>query len=111
MSLIGKYINKDTGDRLDIKTANDANGKLSGTLTSNGRTMNVEGHFHFLNNSESPTSIAFWAAADNPNLYEAWSGTGDRDSDFDELMMQGIRSTLSGEGRSLCTLGGPFVRM
>jgi len=108
-SLAGTYLNISTGEKLQITDANDSNGSLKGSLSSQGKTLSLQGHYHFLNSTEPPTSISFTASVDDPNVYEAWAGTSNAVT-FSQLDLLGIRSTLSQSGSTLSVLGGPFKR-
>lgn len=56
MGLVGKYVNTQTGEILEVKEANNSNGQLNGSLTVtvglSQKTIGVSGHYHFLNGSK-----------------------------------------------------------
>jgi len=109
MSLVGSYQNSNTGEVLTITSANDSNGALAGTITSQGRTLNITGHYHYSNSNGPATSIAFYAIADDPNVYEAWALTGSAQA-FSILNAMGARTTINGGAATVVGLGGAFTR-
>lgn len=109
MSLSGAFKNTNTGEVLTITSANDSNGALAGTLTSNGRVLQVTGHYHFANSVGPATSIAFIAIADDPNVYEAWTASATAQG-YTQLIAMGSRSTIVGTTMTTVGLGGAFVR-
>lgn len=119
MSLKGIFVNKSTGEKLEITEANDANGQLKGFMNvpNNGGSVKigVEGHYHFLSNTGAPTSIEFTGTIDNtpttPSIYQSWAGLTNRDNNYSELDMLGAQSILQPDGQGkVSALRGPFVR-
>ena len=115
MSLIGTYKNDNTGETLQITSADDSNGSLSGTLqtTVDGKSynLNVTGHYHYFNNTGSATNITLYATISGAAVYEAWSGVGDSSSGYSQLRMMGARSTMeSNDSTDAIGLGGTFNR-
>lgn len=109
MGLQGTYQNTNTGETLTITSANDANGQIAGTITSNGRTLNLTGHYHYANSGGPATSIAFYAMADDPNVYEGWACSGTAPN-FSQLNAMGSRTTINGSTMTTIGVGGLFVR-
>lgn len=119
MSLKGIYVNKSTGEKLEITDANDANGQLKGFMNvpQNGGSLkvNVDGHYHFVNSTGAATSIEFTGTIDNtpttPSIYQSWAGLTNRDEKYKELNVMGAQSVLQPDGKGIVSaLSGPFVR-
>ena len=107
MSLKGTYVNENQDETLVISEANDSDGSLSGTLSTDGKSFNITGHYHYKNNTGNATIIRFMGGAST--LYESWSGTADRGDDFASLNVMGSRAIVS-DDESVFGLGGPFVK-
>lgn len=116
MSLVGKYENPSTKELLQITEANNSNGQLKGVLRfqENGHEvqLNIQGHYHFFQNTGSETAIVLWAMQDGvPEIYEAWAGVG-LGPQYKELNMFGGRGTVkAANSASAEPRKGPWVRV
>ncbi len=115
MSLVGTYVNANTGETLNITEAVDDGGTLSGTLktTVDGKTytLQVSGRYHYYDSHQSSTNVTFYATVSGAAVYEAWSGIGQASSDYSELQMMGSRSIMSSNSSTeVVGLGGVFAR-
>jgi len=112
-SMVGSYKNEVTGEILKVTKADDSNGTMAGTLQvpMNGSsvTVDVTGHYHFINSTGPGTNLVFSGAKDDPNLYESWAASTDA-STYKELRAAGGRSVSSGATTSVSVLYGSFIR-
>lgn len=113
---MGTYLNACTGEKLQITKAFDGDGTLEGKLTTslagNPVTLDVSGRFHFFKSEGPATTISFLALnAGPPNIYEAWSLTGDAQN-YPTLTGFGGRAIIEANNSKVttCVLQGPFVR-
>jgi N-acetylglucosamine-6-phosphate deacetylase len=74
MSLVGTYINGDSGAVLEITDANDSNGQGKGTFMMGDVSVAVAIHYHFDGGGLAGASLLFSGFEDRPNNYVGCAG-------------------------------------
>ncbi len=116
MGLVGKYVNTETKQILEITEANNHIGHFKGSLTvtvrSSQKTLGVTGHYHFLHNTQPQTLIVLQSIQDDgdPGIYEAWAGVANG-PDYPFLQLRGGRGLVYDNGTAeIEGLSGNFVK-
>lgn len=116
MGLVGKYVNTETDQILEITEAHDHIGHFKGSLTvtvrSSKKTLDVTGHYHFLHNTQPQTLIVLQSIQDDgdPGIYEAWAGVANGPG-YHSLELNGARGLVYDNGTTVSeALSGQFVK-
>lgn len=74
--MIGTYTNKTLNAKLEIKAADNATGKGSGTFSICGKNYGVDLHYHFEGNTGQPTVLQIWSNQDTLYGWEFVAASG-----------------------------------